>query len=1048
MLKRLTEHLAPSVVRTPATVATKVTQEPEINPEEFGQSVPENTLITIEHNRRFHWEKFAGDLLAEVMRAPKEHKPAINHKAPPLFIWHENKAWDSVSRLSHRFNVPTPDPWTCEEYLGRAQEGVSSLEKNANKNPATLNNWIYKWAYIKVPAQNEDQTPTTCSLKAYLTILWMTGLLKASEKMSTDIDRLFSDGDRSDLFRFLSKCNEIIDPRVRKAVSHYGHVPLLYASGDGTQHYPGTDTLWADKGNTFYAWLCNKRGYFNEYNLNAESKGDLLEVCFNLYYMHTVLEVDLPQLFQFDDTYLTTWSLQWAMLQRDLHVLSMSGISDITDKHPNGGTNKKLARLETVCKYYSLISKIHVEETIQCLEGNRVHESTTWMSCKCPYCGDHISKTRSWKTINQVTQSIWTHLETCDATTNCHGLGPGLEPDVIRPFDTYPVLIEARMSKEGLLAFESILEESLVCCMESVMNCRVKWFESLVEDWGPDCAHAQTGCEIWDHDASKWVRWVSTFNIPLLESIASGHFFDRSFAPVGEDIDNVRRDNKRCMQLLDQWKSKFPANYNNPNLKIFKKGEGLTREFLNQPTTAILGPGRFERHPDLHPTAYKPTDPNDIRLILPVKGILPMGSAKGVVGYGIIHPSLINAAVLQTYGLSTMQGHFDAMSLAPNFDLLLTQQEASAIAGRIAEWSTVEIDMEGQGELIVQTPHDPTKENMKYHRDFIDPTLRSVAQGMSMIQIRNLTTMTDELTWLIPPMSTTLQNQGTNTRALCYHLLQCKEDKTKEPQLTEKTIQQAIETVVKESWLQLEPDEDLKAVKDGTQSLKTVLDSKATTEGNIFLWNYAGVLVQTGEWRRFHSVEEFFVLMASFWGMKAPTVVPTCTTWPTFQDEEIRVQLDNHRQHIYYLESLRRSISPSRRGPRSETSAPRTPIQTPKPPPTLEDLVAISDPTWNPDLHKGLDYLWAIMQVSEREAFLKGIAAQRESTSMSAMVQVTPEITQPAVEPTQPPPVQEESEQPPESSAMEGPQEEPGDIPTVTSGQPDTGDIKEEIRLC
>ena len=62
---------------------------------------------------------------------------------------------------------------------------------------------------------------------------------------------------------------EIIDPRVRKAVSHYGHVPLMYALGDGTQHYPGTDTLWADKGNTFYAWLCDKRGYFKEYNLKS-----------------------------------------------------------------------------------------------------------------------------------------------------------------------------------------------------------------------------------------------------------------------------------------------------------------------------------------------------------------------------------------------------------------------------------------------------------------------------------------------------------------------------------------------------------------------------------------------------------------------------------------------------------------------------------------------------------------------------------------------------------------------------------------------------------
>ena len=440
-----------------------------------------------------------------------------------------------------------------------------------------------------------------------------------------------------------------------------------------------------------------------------------------------------------------------------------------------------------------------------------------WMSCKCPYCGDHISKTRTLEDhVSQVTQAIWSHLGTCDTTTNCEGLGPGLEPDEIKPFDEYPVLTEARMSKEGLLTFESILEESLVRCMESVMNSRVKWFESLVNDWGPDCTHARTGCQVQDHETGEWGPWVSTFNIPLLESIASGHFFDRSFAPVNENIVNVRSDNDRCVKLLDEWKSKFPANYKNTNLKIFKKGEGLTQEFLNRPRIAVLGPGRFERHPDLHPTAYKPTDPNDIRLILPAKGILPMGSAKGVVGYGMIHPNLINAA---------------------------------------------------------------------------------------------------------------------------------------------------IENCCQNGWLQLESDEDLKAVKDGTQSLKTVLELKTATERDIFLWNYAGVLVQTGEWRRFHSLEELYVLLASFWGMKAPKVVPTCTTWSTFQDEGIRVQLDNHPQQKYYLSSLRRSISPSRRGPRSETSAPRTPIQTPKPPPTLEDLVAISDPTWNPDLHKGLDYLWAIMQV-------------------------------------------------------------------------------------
>ena len=68
-------------------------------------------------------------------------------------------------------------------------------------------------------------------------------------------------------------------------------------------------------------------------------------------------------------------------------------------------------------------------------------------------------------------------------------------------------------------------------------------------------------------DAGGLIPWVSTFNIPLLESIASGHFFDRTFTPVNEDLERVRRDNARCLELLNQWKSQFPANYSNPNMK-------------------------------------------------------------------------------------------------------------------------------------------------------------------------------------------------------------------------------------------------------------------------------------------------------------------------------------------------------------------------------------------------------------------------------------------------------------------------------------------------
>ena len=65
---------------------------------------------------------------------------------------------------------------------------------------------------------------------------------------------------------------------------------------------------------------------------------------------------------------------------------------------------------------------------------------------------------------------------------------------------------------------------------------------------------------------------------------------------------------------------------------------------------------------DDSPTEYQYRVPTDIRLILPTKGILPVGSIRGIVGYGMKHPNTINAAVLHRYGLEKNRYPFDAMS--------------------------------------------------------------------------------------------------------------------------------------------------------------------------------------------------------------------------------------------------------------------------------------------------------------------------------------------------------------------------------------------------
>ena len=72
--------------------------------------------------------------------------------------------------------------------------------------------------------------------------------------------------------------------------------------------------------------------------------------------------------------------------------------------------------------------------------------------------------------------------------------------------------------------------------------------------------------------------------------------------------------------------------------------------------------------------------------MIPTEGIIPMGSLRRVPGYGIIHPNTINAAILQRYGVVQPDCMFDAMSLAPNFDLLLNNQQAERVTQQIVGW--------------------------------------------------------------------------------------------------------------------------------------------------------------------------------------------------------------------------------------------------------------------------------------------------------------------------------------------------------------------------
>ena len=93
------------------------------------------------------------------------------------------------------------------------------------------------------------------------------------------------------------------------------------------------------------------------------------------------------------------------------------------------------------------------------------------------------------------------------------------------------------------------------------------------------------------------------------------------------------------------------------------------------------------------------------------------------------------------------------MSLAPNFDLLLTQGQATEVARLIAQWDDQTIDMGEQGELHVQAPLEPTKEHMRHHWDCINPMYRTRASLIHMSDVPALVSPNLELSWLIPIMA-------------------------------------------------------------------------------------------------------------------------------------------------------------------------------------------------------------------------------------------------------------------------------------------------------
>ena len=219
-------------------------------------------------------------------------------------------------------------------------------------------------------------------------------------------------------------------------------------------------------------------------------------------------------------------------------------------------------------------------------------------------------------------------------------------------------LIEAQLTKEGMLAYDSIEETSIAAFQEMILFQRRAYFDALNERYTP---------ELLGREPVK-----VNFSYPLMHVIATGQLFEPYLYHPGADVDERRRESDYCLEQLNAWVSMFDKRNMPKNMEMDWDGEWLSYDFVNKWNRDYIIPEvTLQMNPEFHPTRYH-AQSNAIRMILQAKGMLPMGSYIGSPGFGLIHPTTINAAVLQDAGFYVDEENpyhpvrFDAISLAPN----------------------------------------------------------------------------------------------------------------------------------------------------------------------------------------------------------------------------------------------------------------------------------------------------------------------------------------------------------------------------------------------
>ena len=396
-------------------------------------------------------------------------------------------------------------------------------------------------------------------------------------------------------------------------------------------------------------------------------------------------------------------------------------------------------------------------------------------------------------------------------------------------------------------------------------------------------------------------------------------------------------------------------------------GEWLPRDLMNSWNKDYQIPVSLRMVPTHHPTKYV-IQPTATRMILPAKGMLPLGSYIGSPGFGLIHPTTISAAVLQDAGFqvdSEDEFHpvlFDAITLAPNFDFVTGRNRMIGIVDLIAQWSLIEPEPD---DFLTYCPENLSFDDLVKFSESQLNRRDSCDKGVYQ-QAYDLATRHTEDQLLAFHMTPMLCRMGINVRAIMYHHALNRAGLDKTPLRDALTnLHPILNEVIEHAWLQ---KVDFEALKQYLGDHPGLAETCSPRKFRQLLWDLVGCEAAFKNWQQFTSEEQRLILYASFYGIPAPEKVPyQKETGLTVEGYEVTLTQIMYEYHGQYLQD--NSYNPTGEDVEMEqTGAPPPPTE-----PELDNQIV-----FDPKVSGIRDYLLALM-TDEQKTRLREQQRRKES---------------------------------------------------------------------